>query len=117
MSEFLLLLHESTTDFSEYSPEEMQAVIEEYRAWSKKLMDEDRIINANKLMDEPGKVLRPDGDNVIVTDGPYSETKEIVSGYYVIKAEDYKEAVEISKSSPHLRYGGKIEVREIHELP
>ena len=57
-----------------------------------------------------------EGENIIVTDGPYSETKELVGGYYVIEAADYAEAIEIAKTSPHLRFGGRIEVREIHNL-
>ena len=116
MSQFLLLLHESTTDFAGISPEEMQAIIEEYRKWTESLMSGNRIVHSNKLMDEPGKVLRPDGENIIVTDGPYSETKELIGGYYVIEAENYKEAIEIAKTSPHLRFGGRVEVREIHQL-
>lgn len=116
MSQFLLLLHESQTDFADVSPEEIQAIIEEYRAWTQKMMEENRIIHNNKLKDEPGKVLRPDGDSIIVTDGPYSETKEMVGGYYIIYAADYAAAIEIAKTCPHVRYGGRIEVREIDQL-
>ena len=116
MSQYLLLLHESESDFAGFSPEEIQKIIQEYRVWTKRLMDEKRIVHNNKLTDEPGKVLRPGNDEIIITDGPYSETKELVGGYYVIEAADYTEAIEIAKTSPHLRYGGRIEVREIHQL-
>ena len=117
MSQFLLLLHESPEDFAGVSPEEIQAIIEEYRAWTQRMMAAKRIIHNNKLMDEPGKVLRPEGDRIIVTDGPYSETKEMVGGYYIIEAADYAAAIEIARTCPHLHYGGRIEVREIHQLP
>ena len=44
------------------------------------------------------------------------EAKEIVGGYFMVKAADYEEAVTLSKTCPHLRYGGRIELREIHPM-
>jgi hypothetical protein len=52
----------------------------------------------------------------LVIDGPYSETKEIIGGYYVIEAPDYAGAVELLRDCPHLSYG-KIEVRQHDEMP
>ena len=43
----------------------------------------------------------------------YSETKEIVGGYFQIRAASYEEAVEIAEGCPHLEFGGSIEIREI----
>ena len=48
-----------------------------------------------------------------VTDGPYSETKEVLGGYYLIEAADYDQAVERASDHPHLEYGGTIEVRQV----
>jgi hypothetical protein len=49
-------------------------------------------------------------------DGPFAEAKEVIGGYFVIQAADYAEAVRLSTECPHLRYGGRIELREIHQL-
>ena len=46
------------------------------------------------------------------TDGPYSETKEVLGGYYMIEAANYDEAVQRTLDHPHLEYGGTIEVRQ-----
>jgi hypothetical protein len=50
---------------------------------------------------------------VVVRDGPYAELKEIVSGYFLIDAADYQEAVAIATSCPHAQSRGSIMVREI----
>jgi hypothetical protein len=49
------------------------------------------------------------------TDGPYSETKEVLGGYYTIEAASYEEAVLRANDHPHLEYGGTIEVRQVFE--
>ena len=48
-----------------------------------------------------------------VTDGPFIEAKEVIGGYFAIEAADYDEAVRLSSDCPHLKYGGRIELREI----
>ena len=48
------------------------------------------------------------------TDGPYSETKEVLGGYYTIEAANYDEAVQRSHWIIRTwRYGGTIEVRQV----
>jgi hypothetical protein len=58
-------------------------------------------------------VIRSESGKPRATDGPYSETKEILGGYYTIEAADYNEAVQLSLAHPHLEYGGTIEVRQV----
>ncbi len=48
-----------------------------------------------------------------VTDGPYSEAKEVLGGFYVIEADNYDHAVELTLAHPHLEYNGVVEVRHI----
>ena len=55
MSEFLLLLHEPKEGFGDYSPEEMQAVIEKYQAWAMGLAEQDKIVESRKLKDDGGR--------------------------------------------------------------
>ena len=114
MPDYMLLLYESPTDFAGISPDEMQAIIAKYSAWRDDLAESGRLIGSNKLTDGEGRVLRKNGDGEVrVLDGPFSETKEVIGGYFAIKADDYDDAVRISQGCPHLAYGGTIEVREI----
>ena len=113
MNKYMILLHDSTEGFGEASAEEIQAVIGEYVGWRDKIESEGHLIGGEKLADEGGKHLSMQGDEIRVTDGPYTEIKEALGGYFAITANDYDEAVEISKTCPHLKYGGRIELRQI----
>ena len=87
----------------------MQKAIEKYMAWSKKPFASD----SHRLADDPGRVIRSERGKARTTDGPYSETKEILGGYYTIEAASYDEAVKLSLNHPHLEHGGTIEVRQV----
>ena len=113
MSRFMLLLHDDPRAFASMSPEQMQSVLEKYMAWGKRLREAGLMHGGEKLTDEPGKVLRSKSGQVRVTDGPYSETKEVLGGYYIIEAASYEQAIERSRDCPQLEYGGTIEVRQV----
>lgn len=116
MAQFMLLLHERPSDFADISPEEIQRVIGEYSAWRGKLQEEGKLAGGLKLKDEGGRELSLSGGQVRVVDGPYTEAKEVVGGYFLIEAADYDEAVEVSKGCPHLKYGSRVELREVDLL-
>jgi hypothetical protein len=52
----------------------------------------------------------------VVTEGPYSEIKEFISGYMIVNSETIEEAVELAKANPIFKIGGSIEVREVLHL-
>jgi hypothetical protein len=112
----MLLLHDNVAAFATVSPEEMQKVVEKYIAWGKKLRAAGVIKAGDKLTDEPGKVMRRNGGQVRVTDGPYSESKEVLGGYYMIEASSYAEAIDYARDCPQLDYGGTIEVRQVDAM-
>jgi hypothetical protein len=114
MTDFMLFLHQDLGTGPIRSPEEMMAVTREYMAWADRLRGEGRLKGGERLANDPGKVLRPKGGRVAVTDGPYAETKELIGGYFAISAKDYGEACQIAESCPHLKYGGRIEVRQFY---
>lgn len=116
MPKYMLLLHDNPASFRNVSPDEMQKIVEKYIAWGKKLREAGIIQSSDKLTDEPGRVMRRTDGQVRVTDGPYSESKEVLGGYYIIEAASYDNAVEHARSCPHLDYGGTIEVREVEVM-
>ncbi len=115
MAQFLLLLHADPTDWLKMPPDEKQKWFGKYMSWGSQARQAGYLVGSNKLADDAGKVIR--GGKALVTDGPYSETKEVLGGYYLIEAANYDEAVETSKGCPHLKYNGWIEVREIEPVP
>ena len=116
MPQFLLLLHEFPRDMSGVSPEDIQAVIAEYSAWSERLAKAGKFQGGQKLTDEGGRSITTNGGGLSVTDGPYNETKEVIGGYFMIEAADYDEAVALCEDSPHLKFGGRIEVRQVDAM-
>jgi hypothetical protein len=52
------------------------------------------------------------GGDVVTTDGPYAETKEVMTGFYLIEAADLDEAIRIAADIPAAREGA-IEVRPV----
>jgi hypothetical protein len=59
--------------------------------------------------------VRVRNGQVSVTDGPFAETKEALSGFYLIEARDLNEAIQIAAKIPPAKYGS-IEVRPTREL-
>lgn len=112
MPQFMLLLYNQPGWTEKLSPEEMQKATEKYMAWMAKPF----VKGSQRLKMEPGRVMRGQNGKAQTTDGPYSETKEILGGYYAIEAADYAEAVKLTSDHPHLDYGGTIEVRQIFQM-
>jgi len=113
MESYLVLLHRSATARRELSPDEIQDIIGKYRAWGQRLRNAGRIQGGNKLEDGTGRVMRGKGAEVRISDRPFTETKDVIGGYYLIQAESYQEAVDLCRDCPHLEYGSGIEIRRI----
>ena len=114
MPKYMLILRtDITKDYSQYSPDDMQRIIQGYETWGAKLAEKGLLQDGKKLSEEGGRVLQPtDGGEVKVKDGPYVETKEVVGGVYLITADSYDHAAELCKGHPNYEFGS-IEIREI----
>ena len=111
MNRYMLILFESDSAYEEFSPEDMQKEIELHMKWIEELGDH---YESGDPLEHQAKTVK--GKDKIVTDGPYIESKELVSGYYLIKAENLEKATELAKGCPVLRLGGAAEVREIMKM-
>jgi hypothetical protein len=61
-------------------------------------------------LENSGKTLR--GSAKTVTDGPYAETKDLVTGFLIINAPSLDAAVELARGCPIFEYSGSVEVRQ-----
>jgi hypothetical protein len=116
MPNYMLLLHSGLNRPRPSSPDDFATIMKAYMDWTDKIRSEGRHKGGQKLTDDAGRIMQLQGGRVSITDGPYAEAKEIVGGFYVISAKDYKEACEVAEGSPHLKYGGRIEVRQVDEM-
>ncbi len=113
MPQYLVLPYEDPSDFDAISPGEMQAIIEKYMAWTSRLSAEGRIQTSAKLRDGEGRTLKGAGPKLVVTDGPYAETREVIGGFWLIEATDYGEVVRLCRDHPHLEFGGTLSIRAL----
>jgi len=88
----------------------------------------EELVKAGMLLDAQG--LKPSskgtritfgGGKVKLTDGPFSETKELIAGYWIIQAKSPEEAIEWAKRAPFNQIpdnggAGEIELRPLFEL-
>lgn len=113
MEKFMLIFQGEVPDGTS-SPEQMQAQMGKWMAWIDKLAKQGRYESGEPLV--PGGKLVSGNRGSHVIDGPYTEGKEIVGGYFIIKANDMDEAVAIAKESPDLEMGGKVQVRQVMKM-
>jgi hypothetical protein len=62
-----------------------------------------------------GARVRKDGAKITVTDGPFTESKEVVGGFAILNAKSKEEAIRMAKDFLNLVGGGECELRQIYE--
>jgi hypothetical protein len=102
------------------TPEEIQQMMGDYGAFTGNVQAAGVMMAGEALEDsstattvhvEGGK-----GGNVVHTDGPFAETKEVLGGFYLLKCADLDEALGWAAQIPGA-WLGKVEVRPCVELP
>ncbi|BAU48318.1 DGPFAETKE family protein [Sulfurifustis variabilis] len=95
----------------EASREEIQGAIDKFYVWLDRLVAEGKMQTGQRLAGE-GKTVSKSR----VTDGPYSEAKEVIGGFWFILADSLEEAAEIARGNPCLDYGLFYEIRPIESV-
>jgi hypothetical protein len=91
--------------------EDIQTTIDRFYAWHDQLVTEGRMRAGQRLAREGKLVSRQ-----AITDGPFTEAREIVGGYWTILARSLDEAAAIAAENPCLAYGLAFEVRPIEPV-
>jgi hypothetical protein len=112
MEKFMLIFH--GVEPANQSPEQMQAHMGRWMAWIDKLAKTEQYVSGEPLL--PGGKLVSGKAGKTVTDGPYTEGKEVVGGFFIIKAKDLDEAVAISKECPDFDLGSTVQVRQVMKM-
>ena len=112
MKEFVLIFRNGNNPEVQPSPEQLQQVLNAWVNWMAGIAAQNKLADkGNRLSPSDAKVVKP---NNIVADGPYTEIKEFITGYVVIKAASIDEAIEMARECPILKSGGNVEVRSVH---
>jgi len=115
---YLCLAYYDEKKFETLTPADLAAIGKECRPHDDDLRRTGKVLEVGSLAaTKASRSLRPRGGKVLVTDGPYAETKEQVGSYFLIEARDLDEAIEVASKHPaarlneHLGWG--IEIRPI----
>jgi len=110
---YALLLYDVPANWADVDEVRMGELHTEYMAVTEDPRSEG---GAQLFPSDAAKTLRLDDGELLVTDGPFAETKEVLSGFYLVEAESADEAIAIAQQIPTLsQMGGAIEVRQIGE--
>ena len=96
MAKFMFVYRDAP-DQPQPSPEEMQQAMKVWMDWIENGTKAGWILDGGDALLPDGRLVSPD---TTVTDGPFAESKELVSGYSMIEADNYDAAVEYAKTSP-----------------
>ena len=113
--EVLALVYGNPDAWEQMSEAERAAAYEGYMAVSRDLEAAGVLIDASELEATAAATsVRVRGGEALVTDGPYTEVKESLGGYYLFTCDSIEEAVEWAAKIPAAWHGGAIEVRPVH---
>lgn len=108
--QYAMLIYTRPGEVESLSPAEQESVSREY--WA--LREEPGVTGGAALQSpDTATTVRVDGQQVLVTDGPFADTKEIFGGFYLLEADNLDQATELAARIPAARFGGAVEIRPL----
>ncbi len=118
MAHYLLSVwHDDEVEYDPTVPptDDMQRMFDQVGAFNEELQAKGAWVFAGGLYGaSSATVVRPDGDQVSMTDGPYAETKEYMGGFWIIDAPDLDTALDWARRGA-IACEGPVEVRPFHD--
>jgi hypothetical protein len=112
MKDFMLLFRQPSFDYSNASPQEMQALAKKWKDWSSGIAAQGRLASNGSRLAMEGKVLKAGG---VISDGPFVEIRERLGSFVIVKAENLDEATTLAHGCPVLEQGGSVEIRPVYQ--
>jgi len=113
---YLCMVYHDEQNLKALATDQSDDLVARSLAYDDRLRDSGHLIAANALQPvATARTLRRSGGKVVVTDGPFAETREQLGGFLLIEARDLDEAIELASRIPPLALGC-VEVRPIKEL-
>lgn len=113
MEKFMLLFQGPVSSTQMPSPDQMQEIMGKWFAWIEKLAKAGKYDSGEALL-PGGKILKGSHKNVV--DGPFTEGKEIIGGYFIVNANSYEEAIALCDDYPDYATGGSVIVRQVQKI-
>jgi len=109
MKEFMMIFVGGDFETADLSPEDMQTRLQKWNEWVEELKKDNLFIDGRALKNNTTSIKGPG----LVTDGAFVETKELVTGYFLLKAKDIEHVTSLTSGFPDYDLGGNVHIREI----
>jgi hypothetical protein len=110
---YLLLLHGDESRWAELTPEDLQAVMDEYAALDREMRAAGVRLSGEALdPSSSATTVRVRDGEPALSDGPFAETREQIGGFYLLECADLDEAARWAAKIPAAR-DGAIEIRPV----
>ncbi len=110
----MLLLHGDEAAWTSKSPEEIEVAIQPYFAYTQMLIEKGHMVVGHELTPSTSARMLTKKGGERIWDGPFTDTKEQLGGYYVLEVADMEEALRLAALCPQAE-DGVVEVRPVIE--
>ena len=113
---YMLLIYGSEADAATMTQEERYALMQGHAAFAQEALAREILTGGAPLQaTHTATTVRVRKGKMMITDGPFAETKEQLAGTYILNCKDLDEAIEMATRIPDVSIGS-IEIRPIMEL-
>jgi len=113
---YMLLIYGSEADAASMTQEERDAMMQGHAAFAQEALARGILTGGAPLQPtRTATTVRVRKGKIMITDGPFAETKEQLAGTYILNCKDLDEAIEMATRIPDAQHGS-IEIRPIMEL-
>ena len=110
--EYLLLVIEARKDRESRSEDDGRALYDEMVRFGEDLANREKLLASRSLRpDKHGVRIQQRGTRPALLDGPFTESKEMIGGFYLVDCASREEAIAIAGQCPATRFA-TVEVRE-----
>jgi len=115
--EFMIVINTDEKAAAKATVEQQKEMGATYMAYTEDLKKAGVFVHGNGLLptSKGARISYKEGRRVVI-DGPFTEAKEVVGGYYVINVKSREDAIEWAAKCPGARHAG-IELREVMVIP
>jgi hypothetical protein len=111
--QFLCLIYETESLMAQQTEQQSAELIQEYMTYTDKITESGHFVAGDALQPtSTATTVRVRNGEVLITDGPFAETKEQLGGYYLLECDSLDEAINKASQIPSAKLGS-IEVRPI----
>jgi hypothetical protein len=114
---FMALIYGDQDVWDTFSDEQKEAAYVLYRSFAEDARKADALLGGDELASpRTATTVRVRGGETLVTDGPYTEVKEALGGYFVLECDSLDDALDLAARIPGARHGA-VEVRPVYVDP